>query len=242
MSTDSHSQPYKAKPRIKWLTAADASPVISRTHSNSSDYSISTSSPRYQPYSTSRASGSPQDAPVPIPMDQNHPESMNSHHSSLNITIPPIPAHSSVHCSSPETPATLVDSPISPKLSFLLDSPYSPSTCSALFDPHHPFSSSFVIPPPSHGRIRKPKRSEDEILQENLDNVADILAQIGTTFGSLGDFLMLVFWSRKKTADTDLRQTNHQRAVSRLLSGHNNITVAHVVDAIYNHHNAQPLW
>ncbi|KAE9401424.1 hypothetical protein BT96DRAFT_817940, partial [Gymnopus androsaceus JB14] len=63
-----------------------------------------------------------------------------------------------------------------------------------------------------------------------------------STFGSLGDFLMLVFWSREKKTDTDHRQPGHRDTVARLLSGRNNVKVAHIIDAIYNHRSVQPSW
>ncbi|KAE9401907.1 hypothetical protein BT96DRAFT_991740 [Gymnopus androsaceus JB14] len=156
MSSGNSSKPYKARPRLKWLTAADASPVISGTYSDSSDYSISSSSLRYQPYSTMRASRSPQDTPAHLPIDENHPK---THHPSLSITIPQIPTYR-----------------------------LSPPPQSALFDPQHLLSSAFVIPPPPiHGRTWKLKRTEDKILQENLDNIADTLRQIGSTFARIID-------------------------------------------------------
>ncbi|THV01769.1 hypothetical protein K435DRAFT_654641 [Dendrothele bispora CBS 962.96] len=162
---------------------------------------------------------------------------------SLNITIP-----SSIsvngYDSCPETPATLVnDSPRSPVSPFQLENSNSFARIPVpIPNPQHPFSSTVNIPEVEPIKPRQVKRTQEEILKENLDNVSDILDQVRSTFGCIGDFLMLLFWSRKKKSDPDHRQRNHQDSVARFLSGHNNIKVADVDNAMYNHRNSQPSW
>ncbi|KAF9058740.1 hypothetical protein BDP27DRAFT_1432336 [Rhodocollybia butyracea] len=219
MSTEYHrNKTGKLKPRRKWLSAADASPVILQPISDASKYSISPASRRYQPYSYSRVQS---DSSNVLIQPQNFSSILGSRQNerpSLSITIPQVPAYSS----SPETPATLVDSPTSPRFAFPLDSPFiTPSISqSTAYHPQHLFSSAFVIPHVEGWRHRSKKLSAEEILKEGLDNVAETLVQISSTFGSIG----------------------HQKVVARLLSGRNKVKVAHIIDAIYNHRDAQPSW
>ncbi|KAF9066187.1 hypothetical protein BDP27DRAFT_1546360 [Rhodocollybia butyracea] len=235
-----HNKTGKLKPRRKWLAAADASPVILQPISDASKYSISPASRRYQPYSSSRVQSDSSDVLIQPQNFSSISGSRQNKRPSLSITIPQVPTYSS----SPETPATLVDPPTSPRFAFPLASPFiTPSISqSTAYHPQHLFSSAFVIPCVEGWRHRSKKLSAEEILKEGLDNVAKTLVQILSTFGSVGDFLMLLFWSREKKKDLDHRQIGHQKVVARLLSGRNKVKVAHIIDAIYNHRDAQPSW
>ncbi|THU95052.1 hypothetical protein K435DRAFT_667197, partial [Dendrothele bispora CBS 962.96] len=66
------------------------------------------------------------------------------------------------------------------------------------------------------------------------------LQQICNDFGSIGDFLYHIFWSRSRKQDQDHRTTFHKSSIARFLQGRNNIKAIDVVKRIYQDRNSYP--
>ncbi|KAJ7621808.1 hypothetical protein B0H17DRAFT_1151727 [Mycena rosella] len=83
------------------------------------------------------------------------------------------------------------------------------------------------IPPSTQPRLRKPKR-------DDWQKADAILATITKDFRSLGHFLEVVFYNHISGVP-DPRTTRHVCVVTAFLGGETNVTMATIIDLIYNH-------
>ncbi|KAJ3864856.1 hypothetical protein EV359DRAFT_40092 [Lentinula novae-zelandiae] len=109
---------------------------------------------------------------------------------------------------------------------------------------HNPLSPSYrPNAPNSHPqqpRLRMPARTGSMKEQDAMIKVEKYLRLISDEFGSLGGFLHLLFWCRKKKDAKDKRSDFHQRAVAQFLQGQSSITFAHILKQVYNHRSSYP--
>ncbi|THU92865.1 hypothetical protein K435DRAFT_862053 [Dendrothele bispora CBS 962.96] len=84
--------------------------------------------------------------------------------------------------------------------------------------------------PPTHER-----------LLDDLENDRH-LRSICSDFGSLGNFLRLLFWHPRLTRDEDLHSRFHKRSVCNFLQGKSLVKPVHIIRKIYSHPNSYPSW
>ncbi|THU94698.1 hypothetical protein K435DRAFT_860240 [Dendrothele bispora CBS 962.96] len=113
-------------------------------------------------------------------------------------------------------------------ISFSPPSPHFNQLLSAL-EISHPLK-----PTSSHKR----KRSAHERLLDDLENIDRHLQSICKVFGSLGNFLRLLFWHPRVTRDEDPRSDFHKRSICNFLQGKSSVKSVHIVRKIYSHPNS----
>ncbi|KAJ7939198.1 hypothetical protein B0H13DRAFT_2300950 [Mycena leptocephala] len=89
-----------------------------------------------------------------------------------------------------------------------------------------------ILTPSTQPRLRKPQRTE-------WQKADDILATITKDFRSLGYFLEVLFYNRISGVP-DPRMPRHVRAVAAFLGGESNVTMATIINLIYNHRQSRP--
>ncbi|THU94231.1 hypothetical protein K435DRAFT_860767 [Dendrothele bispora CBS 962.96] len=85
-------------------------------------------------------------------------------------------------------------------------------------------------------------RSPHEKLLEDLGKVNEHLRQICNDFGTIGEFLWLLFWCKGRTRNRDLREQYHQDVIRRFLQGDTSINIINIIRKIYQHSSSQPSW
>ncbi|THU92217.1 hypothetical protein K435DRAFT_862669 [Dendrothele bispora CBS 962.96] len=220
-----------------WLTTANANPEIRSVPQNASAY-------RFHPYTPSKQPSSSQNEPHQTIFIHNSHNTFNAAQNSRNFNtstptfvpqIPPLPLHDPSDLFVPDTPTTLVDESLN-DLAFLA-SPISqaiPSRSTLFKD----FQNIPPAPPPR----KKRKLSPDEYLTERLSLVDKHLQRICADFGSVGDFLSYLFWSRPKKRDKDLRLSFHRSSISCFLQGRNKVKAVDIVNRIFHHRSSYPTY
>ncbi|KAK7472123.1 hypothetical protein VKT23_000244 [Stygiomarasmius scandens] len=235
----------KSKPRKNWLTANDATPTIPKPPSIAADY-------RYHPYPTpeylriarNRKLISSNENSVQLAHNgASDAPSINDLSLSSQINNPTLPLASPSSIFLPTSSQRVPLSPIhnlTPHTT--MQTPSTPQASSS--STPHPSNSSALLSslPPLQPPLRKQKRTADERFIDDLEKVDNFLQQISAEFGCLGNFLLLVFWSREHKRDEDLRSPFHKKAVAKFLSGRSSINIAHITNAIFNHRNSYPSW
>ncbi|THU81189.1 hypothetical protein K435DRAFT_694087 [Dendrothele bispora CBS 962.96] len=210
--------PRKPRKTTKnWLTAADSAPDIHPVPPNASNY-------RLHPYS---------------PSTERRTQTSGS---SYLLLLPISPLDNVTHSKDapiPDTPSTLINESLGDLA--VLGSPFSFSaqSRSTLFKDIQD-----VPPPPSihHYKARRKRLSPEEHLQSQLACLDEHLQRICADFGTIGDFLSYLFWSRPRKRDKDLRLNFHQSSITRFLQGHNNIKPIDIVKRIFHHRNSFPTY
>ncbi|KAK1235387.1 hypothetical protein PQX77_001394 [Marasmius sp. AFHP31] len=258
MPDNASISPKRRRLRKKWLTIADANPTISTTPLDAADYRL----PGFEVEMRSERGTEVFLGLMDVDLRrENRTEWMEVEDTLAGNTLNTPPEISPSAFSYPNTPQTLVEE-LSPRLLSLNSPLQSPIVLlskdnNSLLAPGQPArtplpGSSTValaaslsqdkenMPPHSLIPCKRKKRSEQEKLIENLGKVDGYLQKISTDFGSIGEFLRLVFWSRDPNAGEDLRGTFHRGSVCRLLQGRNTVNIIHVIRKIYQHPNSYP--
>ncbi|THU82412.1 hypothetical protein K435DRAFT_691498 [Dendrothele bispora CBS 962.96] len=161
-------------------------------------------------------------------IDCNYPEQLLGQHL---LTFPsPLASPAQIISKDSSTPlsptSTLNDTSFSPP------STHFNQTLSAL-EISHPLK-----PKSSHKR----KRSAHERLLDDLENIDQHLQSICSDFGSLGNFLRLLFWHPRVTRNEDLCYCFHKRSICNFLQGKSSVKPVHIIRKIYSHPNSYPSW
>ncbi|KAJ7035827.1 hypothetical protein C8F04DRAFT_954455 [Mycena alexandri] len=98
--------------------------------------------------------------------------------------------------------------------------------------PATPTVSSTPAPASSQKRLRAPRRTKWE-------KINDILGHITKDLDGLGNFLELLFYHRPH-GQKDLRTKRHKAMVTAFLGGQTNVKMGHIIDLIYHHRQSQP--
>ncbi|KAJ7043878.1 hypothetical protein C8F04DRAFT_1361422 [Mycena alexandri] len=98
--------------------------------------------------------------------------------------------------------------------------------------PATPTVSSTPAPASSQKRLRAPRRTKWEKMN-------DILGHITKDMDGLGNFLELLFY-RRPHGQKDLRTKRHKAMVTAFLGGQTNVKMGHIIDLIYHHRQSQP--
>ncbi|KAK1221011.1 hypothetical protein PQX77_016188 [Marasmius sp. AFHP31] len=250
MPDNASISPKRRRLRKKWLTIADANPTISTTPLNAADY-------RLPGFEVDMGSGQKEkEFPRPKAVNCGREPERDAMSVDENLTRDDLLEGSSLTPLWPDTPQTLVgelspqlvtfDSPLQSPILLLPKSTNSSSPCTPfLRSDGQRHSNSFQsdkenIPPPSQIPQKRKRRTEQEKLIDNLAKVDDYLQKLSADFGSFGEFIRLLFWSKNSKDGEDLRGDFHRASVCRFLQGRNTIGIVQILRRIYQHPNSYP--
>ncbi|THU90211.1 hypothetical protein K435DRAFT_864497 [Dendrothele bispora CBS 962.96] len=213
----------RKKPQRKYLDSADI-PTISAPPPNTTYYRISTplQSPPLE-YGTQDHSFTSQTTLLGSPFADSDITRTNG---SESIDI------------GPKSPDTLVEY-IPPSISsnsallspLLLLSHDGPSQQESFLFSHQ--KENIPEHPELRKRISKHKRSPQEKLLEDMEKINKHLKHVCNDFGTIGEFLRLLSWSKGRKRDRDIREQYHQDVVRRFLQGDTSTNVINIIRKIF---------